>query len=94
MTLSRRASVSVIEMLLRTASSAQWMFLCLFSLMLRIKAAASLVAFSFIIESFSPPCMLTGWAAPMLVPGAMAAMFAARVINEPAEADCAPAGET
>ena len=38
--------------------------------------------------------MLTGWAAPMLVPGAMAATSAASVIRTPADADRAPCGET
>ncbi len=94
MTLSRSASVSVMEMLLRTASSAQRTFRCRFSLIVLMKAAASLVAFSFMIESFSAPCMPTGCAAPMFVPGAMAAMCAARVMNAPAEADWAPGGAT
>jgi hypothetical protein len=36
----------------------------------------------------------TGWAAPMLVPGAMAATWAARVTKRPAEAARAPGGAT
>ena len=41
-----------------------------------------------------PPVMASGWAGPMLVPGAIAAMSAASVMKTPAEAALAPAGET
>src|SRR5205807_4867983 len=40
------------------------------------------------------PPRLTGWADPMLVPGAIAAMSAASVMYRPAEAARAPEGET
>ena len=36
----------------------------------------------------------TGWAAPMLVPGAMAAILAESVMNTPADVAEAPLGET
>ena len=38
--------------------------------------------------------MLTGWAAPIFVPGAIAAIWAARVMNTPADAALLPLGET
>jgi hypothetical protein len=41
-----------------------------------------------------PPCIFTGVAAPMFVPGAMAATAAAIVINTPADAARAPDGLT
>jgi len=41
-----------------------------------------------------PTPMATGWAAPMLVPGAMAAIWEAKVMKTPAEAALAPLGET
>src|SRR5512139_233355 len=59
----------------------------------RMNAAASLVTFSPMTESI-PPCRLTGCAAPMLVPGAIAAMCAASVMNTPADPACAPLGAT
>ncbi len=40
------------------------------------------------------PCIVTGWAAPICVVGAMAAMLAARVMNTPADAALAPLGAT
>ena len=46
------------------------------------------------VLSIDPPPMLTGWAAPMFVPGAIAATSEARVISTPAEADRAPDGVT
>src|SRR6202045_500907 len=42
---------------------------------------------------FVPP-MLTGWAEPMFVPGAITAMSAASVMYIPADAARAPEGET
>jgi len=42
----------------------------------------------------SPPLESTGWAAPMLVAGAIAATCPAIVMNVPAEAARAPAGAT
>ncbi len=94
MTVSRSASVSVRAVLWRTASSAQRMFLWRFSLMDRMNAAASLVIFWLITESGSLPCMPTGCAAPTFVPGAIAATCDASRMNAPADAACAPAGET
>ena len=44
------------------------------------------------VLSVLPMPMETGWAAPMLVPGAMAATFAAMVTKTPAEAARAPSG--
>ena len=41
-----------------------------------------------------PPDTLIGDAAPMLVPGAIAAMWPANVMNVPADAAQAPFGET
>ena len=61
--------------------------------MVRIKATASLVTFSLIVVSI-PPCIVTGCAAPIFVPCVIAAMCAANVINTPAEAACAPGGDT
>src|SRR5256885_14652723 len=61
---SFNASDSVMDTLLRTASSAQRTFRLRFSLIVRMKAAASFVDFSIMIESsFSPP-IVTGCAAP------------------------------
>jgi hypothetical protein len=45
------------------------------------------------VSLISCPPAATGWAAPMLVPGAMAATSAAMVIMTPAEAARAPLGE-
>ncbi len=46
------------------------------------------------VLSIAPPPTFTGWAAPMLVPGAIAAISAARVMRTPADAARAPDGET
>ena len=46
------------------------------------------------VDSRSPPLPSTAAAAPMFVPGAIAATFAAAVTKVPAEAACAPRGET
>ena len=88
-----RASLSVAEMLFLTASSAHCAFLPLLSARDLIYAAASFVAFSAIVLSIFSPTP-TGWAAPMLVPGAIAATWAARVRKTPAEAALLPLGET
>src|SRR5258706_6287975 len=45
-------------------------------------------------SSLAPPIPETGWAAPMLVPGAMAATSATTVMRKPAEAARAPEGPT
>jgi len=54
------------------------------------KAAASLTTLS----EISPPCRSTGVAAPIVVPGAMAARWAEKVMIAPAEAARAPEGVT
>ena len=58
-----------------------------------MKAAAS---FSILrrLSLSTPPPTATGWAAPMLVAGAMAATWAASVMKTPAEAARAPVGAT
>jgi len=63
-------------------------FLC--GAMARIVATAS---FSTLLCSMAPETP-TGWAAPTLVPGAMAATEPVRRMNVPAEAARAPSGET
>ena len=62
--------------------------------MLRISAAASLKTLDLRVSGRSSPEDPTGLAAPMLVPGAMTAKVAAAVMNVPAEAACAPRGDT
>src|SRR5437870_1870483 len=62
--------------------------------MLRMRAAASLVTFSWRVPPMSPPVADTGDAAPMLVPGAIAAKLAAAKMNVPADAARAPLGAT
>ncbi len=52
----------------------------------------SFITFSLMVLSILPMPTDTGWAAPMLVPGAMAAMSAAMVMNMPADAALAPLG--
>ena len=60
----------------------------------RMNAAASFSIFIFITSSiFSPPRM-TGCAAPVLVPGAIAEISAASRMKNPADAARLPAGET
>ncbi len=60
--------------------------------MVRISAAASFPTFDFITESISPPPSRTGCDAPVLVPGAIAAMSPASSRKKPAEAARAPEG--
>jgi len=89
------ASLAVMETLRRTASSAQRALRPRSSAMARARAAASFTTFASMTSSVSPPPpMPTGCAAPMFVPGAMAATFAARVMNMPADAARAPDGVT
>ena len=59
-----------------------------------ILAIASFLTFSPSVPPMSVPSPLIGDAAPMLVPGAMRAMFAASVMNVPALAAKPPAGAT
>ena len=63
-------------------------------LMERISAAASFSSFSFITSSILPPPRITGWAAPVLVPGAIAATSEDSRIKKPAEAARLPLGVT
>ncbi len=93
-----RASLAGVDILLRTASSAHCSFLPRSLAMLCAYATASLVTFSTMV-SLSPSFswvlpILTGWAAPIFVPGAMAAMSEASVMMAPADAARAPLGET
>ena len=60
----------------------------------RRKAAASWVVFAFIVSGRSFPPESTGAAAPTVVPGDMAAMWAAASMNVPADAARAPDGVT
>jgi hypothetical protein len=60
----------------------------------RAKAAASFSIFFMLSLSMLPPPTATGWAAPMLVAGAMAATCAAIVTKTPADAARAPVGAT
>jgi len=73
MTPSFNASCSVADTLARTAFSAQSTFRPLSRATVRIKAAASFSTFFIDSLSICPPPAATGWAAPMLVAGAMAA---------------------
>ena len=58
----------------------------------RINAAASFSSLDFMIGSISPPVDKTGWDAPVLVPGAIAATSPASSRKNPAEAARAPEG--
>ena len=60
----------------------------------RILAMASFFTFSPSVPGMSSPCPPTGDAAPISVPGAMSATFAARVMKVPALAARPPAGAT
>jgi hypothetical protein len=93
-TLSLTASRSVADTDDRTAFSAQSTFRPRSVAMLRTNAAASFSTFFSISLSVVPPPTVTGWAAPMLVAGAIAATCAAIVMNTPAEAARAPVGAT
>ena len=91
---SRRASVLVSDTLSRTARSGHTAFRCRVSAIVRANAAASWTTLASIAESARSPPSLTGWAAPISVPGAIAATPAASVTNIPADAARAPAGAT
>ena len=93
-TFSSTASVAVKEAALRTVSSSfSWLRPRVWA-MLRIRAAASLVTLLAMVSSSFWPPDATGVAAPMLVPGAITAKWAAAVIKVPAEPARAPGGET
>ncbi len=92
--LALRASCSVNERLSVTAcsTSATLRFRCAASV--RAYPATSDVIFFDIVSSTFSPLPETGCAAPMCVPGAIAAMSAAMVIRKPAEAARFPDGPT
>ena len=62
--------------------------------MLRTSAVVSSSTLRRSVGGRSSPVPETGEAAPMFVPGAIAAMCAATVTSVPADAACAPLGET
>ena len=80
--------------LLRTASSAHCAFFPRAFAMLTMCATASFSAFVRRSPCMSAPDESTGCAAPMLVAGAIAAMWPASVMNVPADAARAPCGST
>ena len=59
-----------------------------------MSATRMLVAFFLSVSGRSTPSLPTGLAAPMLLPGAIAAAWPARVMKVPAEPACAPVGAT
>ncbi len=60
----------------------------------RMKAAESFSILVFMVSSIFPPPSSTGCAAPVLVPGAIAATSADSRMKKPAEAARAPVGAT
>ena len=92
-TLRSTASVSLAATAERTAFSAHSMLCPRWAATVRANAAASLVALRASVESIGP-WRLIGVAAPMLVPGAIAATSPAMVTNTPADAARAPPGVT
>ena len=90
----RTASRSVADTDWRTAFSAHSTLRPRVAAIVRANAAASFSTLLFISLSKEPPSAATGWAAPMLVAGAIAAMGAAIVMKTPAEAARAPVGAT
>ncbi len=94
MTCFASASRSPIAALLRTASSTQSALRPRSCAIERANEAVKFSIFSPITPATSSPPVPTGWAAPIVVPGAIAAIFAASVINVPAEAAPAPDGAT
>ena len=88
------ASLSVKARLSRTACSARVTFRWRASARDRTYAAVSDATFFAIVSSIFCPSPETGCAAPMCVPGAMAATSAAIVSTNPADAARAPDGAT
>ena len=88
------ASTSVNDRLSRTASSASFAFRPRPVAHVRASAATSEAIFFAIVSSSFSPLPSTGWAAPMCVPGAIAATSAAIVIRKPADAARLPDGPT
>ena len=93
-TFSRAASSAVMETLLRTALAAHSTLRPRLCAIASLNEAVKLTIFRPIVPLMSSPPPPTGWAAPMLVPGAMAATCAASVMNTPAEPAPAPLGAT
>jgi hypothetical protein len=87
------ASLSVNDWLSRMAFSASALLRPRLATILRREAAASFSIFCFMTASISP-VISTGCAAPVLVPGAMAATSPASRMKKPAEAARAPLGAT
>ena len=94
MTFFLSASFSVIATLLRTAWIAHSVLRPRFCAMLSLNEAVKFSIFSPITPLTSWPPPATGWAAPILVPGAIAAICPAIVMNTPADPAPAPLGET
>ena len=94
MRLDSSASSSVNEALSNTACSANSLLRPRLSVTARKDAAVSFSTFSFIVPFSSPPRARTGWAAPVFVPGAIAAKSAETRMMKPAEAAWPPLGET
>ena len=91
---ARAASASVNARLSRTACSARATFRCAPAASDRAYAAVSDAAFLDTVSSIFWPSPDTGCAAPMCVPGAIAATSAASVRMKPADAARAPDGPT
>ena len=87
---SRTASAAGTARPSRTVSMAKRVLRPRWAATVSAKAAASLITLS----EISPPWRSTGVAAPMVVPGAIAARLAAKVMSAPAEAARAPDGVT
>ena len=97
-TVCRRAERSAVR-LSRTEDIAQVTFRLRWEAMDSMKLDAKFSIFFFMtsllsLDSAPPAPMVTGCAAPMLVPGAIAATSAARVMKQPALAAVAPDGAT
>ncbi len=91
---SLRASWAVNDLLATTACTASSTLRCRSSAKDLIMAAASSVALARTSSGRFSPCPPTGWAAPVLVPGAIAATSADMRMKNPADAARAPAGAT
>ena len=95
MTFSSSAFSAVIALLSTTEDLAHSALRPRFLAMPSMKLPVICSSFSFItslVFSSPPAPMETGWAAPMLVPGAMAATSAASVMKQPALPAHAPSG--
>ncbi len=88
------ASSALNERLVMTACSATFTSRPLRAASERMAAAASCSTFWPMVPVSESPFGPTGWAAPVRVPGAIAATSAASSRKKPAEAACAPLGAT